>query len=94
MQKKPLKKAKELEQMMSTIFTKIGIKKGNRVVVAVKTKEGAEIKIINPEYVDRIAGLEQQSVSILEELDELGEFKQRKTRHERIQNNTSTCLMS
>ena len=33
---------------MSTIFTKIGIQKRNQVVAALKTKEGAELKVINP----------------------------------------------
>ena len=64
--------ADKTKKMTETIFTeKLGIQQGSQVVSAYSTKEGATIKVENPEYEDRIRNLEQVRESDKEEMEEL-----------------------
>ena len=77
--------------MMGTIFTGIGIQQGNQAVAAYSTREGATIKVENPEYADRILNLEQVNESTQDEVEFL---KDKINQLERNAKSEKPCVIS
>ena len=69
--KNAVQSAEESKRMMSTIFTTIGIADGDQVVEAVKTKEGAVVKVENAEYESHFAFIDQETGVMKEDVEDL-----------------------